>query len=97
MTTPFASQLNKKFRITEDFLENNKDSPLLKGLKKEMSFNIVKFKANQLVDQCEDIEFVLGDLEEPIVTRRKIKKGYVYSICTNPDNTPLEIYFNLIK
>jgi hypothetical protein len=77
-------------------LGKNKDSPLIKGLKAGMSFNIVNFKGNA-VKLCDDIKFVLGDLDEPIATKRKIKKGFVYSICTNPDHSPLDIFYNLIK
>ena len=68
-------------------IEKYKDCEFTRGLKKNEEFSILKY-IDHYVKYCEDIQFLVGDKENPIVSRRKIGKGFVYSICTNSHNMP---------
>ena len=61
-----------------------------------MNFNFKVLENKEGVEFCDDIEFLVGDSEHPILMRRKIKKGYVYAFGTTPDAMPGCLINNLI-
>ena len=69
----------------KEYQEKYKDCEYTVGLKPDQEFKILQY-TNETVEYCEDIEFLVGDKENPILMRRKIGKGFVYSICTNTDD-----------
>ena len=44
-----------------------------------------------------DSEVVLGDPSTPLIVRRKVKKGWVYSLNCESGNPPLKLVVNIIK
>jgi hypothetical protein len=66
------------------------------GLKLNFNFKILEYTEKQ-INFIEDIEFLVGDKEHPILMKRKIKKGYVYAFGTDPDAMPGCLINNLIK
>ena len=88
--------MNFVLKWNEEYQEKYKDSELTKGLKPNEEFYVVEFQKKQ-VEYCDDIEFLVGSYQYPIISRRKKGKGFVYSICTNSFNMPACLVFNLIK
>ena len=94
--SPFEFLVQVIIRCDKDFQEKYKDCELTKGLKLDEKFKVINYKEEE-VQYCDDIEFLVGDKQKPIVCRRKKGKGFVYSICTNSHNMPECLVSNLIK
>ena len=88
--------MTKLIKWNKEYQEKYKDCEYTVGLKPDQEFKILQY-TNETVEYCEDIEFLVGDKENPILVRRKIGKGFVYSISTNSNKSIVSLVFNLIK
>ena len=88
--------MNFKLKWNENFQEKYNDCELIKGLKLEEEFHVIEY-SEKGVEYCDEIEFLVGSYQYPIICRRKKGKGFVYSICTKSRHSPTCFASNLIK